>query len=206
MIPTRERAATLGHALRSCLDQQFEDYEIVVADNASSPATRALVDEIAAPRVRYFRTPGPLAMAANWEFAVAQARGEYVIVIGDDDALLPHALAELDTLTSETRPKAVRWEPAFFTWPTFPLAGQGSYLRIPLGRGVREVEGMIAVREVIAFREPPGHLPSIYHAHWHDVPESAPRPGGYSRTASQPSMPASPSQRSPDASHLWNLR
>src|SRR4051812_3222592 len=90
IIPTRERAATLRYALRTCLDQTFDDYEVIVSDNFSSPATKAVVDEAAAPRVRYFRTDRPLAMSDSWEFAVSHARGEYVLVIGDDDGLLPH--------------------------------------------------------------------------------------------------------------------
>ncbi len=74
VIPTRERADTLRFALRTCLDQAFDDYEVIVSDNFSSPATRGVVDEAAAPKVRYVRTPEPVAMSTNWEFAVAHAR------------------------------------------------------------------------------------------------------------------------------------
>jgi glycosyltransferase involved in cell wall biosynthesis len=142
VIPTRERADTLRFALRTCIDQTFDDYEIVVSDNYSSPATRAVVDEAASPKVRYFRTPEPLAMSRNWEFAVERARGEYVLVIGDDDGLLPTGLAELDALTRDRAPKAVRWDCAFYTWPSIALAGQGDYLRVPLGTEVRERDGI----------------------------------------------------------------
>src|SRR5262245_30208092 len=89
VIPTRERAGTLRHSLRTCLEQDFDDYEIVVCDNCSSTATRQVVDEADSPRVRYVRADRPLAMSANWELAVAAARGEYVTVLGDDDGLLP---------------------------------------------------------------------------------------------------------------------
>ena len=37
VIPTRERAETLQHCLRTCLVQNFDDYEVVVSDNGSSP-------------------------------------------------------------------------------------------------------------------------------------------------------------------------
>src|SRR5262249_18302130 len=43
VIPTRERAETLTYALRTCLEQDFDDYEVVVCDNCSSPATRAVI-------------------------------------------------------------------------------------------------------------------------------------------------------------------
>ena len=40
VIPTCMRHQTLPYTLRTCLEQSFEDYEIIVADNASLPATR----------------------------------------------------------------------------------------------------------------------------------------------------------------------
>src|SRR6266511_3697152 len=148
VIPTRERADTLRHALRTCLDQHFDDYEVIVSDNCSSPATKAVVDEVASPRVRYVRTPEPVAMSANWDFAVSHARGEYVTVLGDDDGLLPHALAQLDGLVREHAPKAVRWNLALYTWPTFILKGHEDYIRLPLGNVVVERDGMEVIRSV----------------------------------------------------------
>ncbi len=168
VIPTRERAATLQHALRTCLNQNFDDYEIIVSDNASSPPTRAVVDEAASAKVRYFRTPSLLAMSSNWDFAVSHTRGEYVILIGDDDGLLPHALAELDKLTHDRgSPKAVRWESAYYTWPSFAIPGQADYLRMPLGCGLREVVGLDVIRSVIGFRSVYTSLPMLYNAAVH---------------------------------------
>ncbi|WP_439621791.1 glycosyltransferase [Gemmata sp.] len=163
VIPTRERADTLRHALRTCLDQTFDDYEVIVSDNCGSPATRAVVDEAGSDRVRYVRTSEPVAMSTNWEFAVSHARGDYVIVIGDDDGLLPHGLAELDRLTREGDVPAVRWHAAFYTWPTVALAGQGDYLQVPIDRHVYTRDGAATIRDVAAFRTFYGELPMVYH-------------------------------------------
>jgi hypothetical protein len=164
VIPTRERADTLRFTLRTCLDQAFDDYEVIVSDNCSSPATKAVVDECASPKVRYVRTAEPVAMSTNWEFAVAEARGEYVTVLGDDDGLLPHALAELDRLVRAHAPKALRWMLAFYTWPTFIVAGHENYLRIPFGNRLVERAGAEVIKTVIgdlgAFEE----LPMVYNA------------------------------------------
>src|SRR5580698_6500214 len=83
VIPTRERPATLRHCLRTCLNQNFDDYEVIVSDNGSIAATREVVDEAASPKVRYVKTPEPLSLASSWEFAVSHAWGEYVLLIGD---------------------------------------------------------------------------------------------------------------------------
>src|SRR5438874_2101121 len=116
VVPTRERAATLRVALRTCLEQDFDDYEIVVCDNFGSPATRQVVEECRSSRIRYVRSPRLLSMSSNCELAVSEARGEYVLLLGDDDGLLSHGLRELDRLIGREQPPAVRWAAAFYTW------------------------------------------------------------------------------------------
>ena len=39
VMPTRNRAALLPWAIRSALEQRFDDFEVVVSDNASSDRT-----------------------------------------------------------------------------------------------------------------------------------------------------------------------
>jgi hypothetical protein len=163
VIPTRERADTLRYALRTCVEQSFDDFEVVVSDNHSSPATRAVVEAAGSDRVRYVRTAEPVAMSTNWEFGVAQARGEYVLLLGDDDGLLPHALAELDRLTRARPTNAVRWGAAYYTWPTVALEGQGDYLRVPLGSALVERDGEEVIRAVAAFEEFYTELPMLYN-------------------------------------------
>lgn len=164
VVPTRERAATLRYTLQTCLDQAFDDYEVIVSDNHSSPATKAVVDELASPKVRYVRTAEPVAMSANWEFALSHARGEYVTVLGDDDGLLPHALTHLDGLIREHAPRAVRWDTAFYTWPSVIIAGHGDYLRVPLGRALAWRDGAELVRAVADGRESYEELPMVYNS------------------------------------------
>ncbi len=164
VIPTRERATTLRHALLTCLDQDFDDYEVIVSDNQSSPATKAVVDEIASPRVRYVRTPQLLAMSSNWDFGISQARGDYVLLLGDDDGLLGHALAVLDKLTREHPGRVVRWDTVYYTWPSFAVPEQADYLRVPLNRGLKELDGMQTIEAVIRFRSLYTALPMFYNA------------------------------------------
>jgi hypothetical protein len=164
VIPTRERAHTLRHCLKTCLDQDFTDYEIIVCDNHSSPATREVVAEANSPRVRYVRAPEPLAMSHNWELALSHAEGEYVTVLGDDDGLLSHGLQELDRVIRRTGARAVRWSAAFYLWPTVALEGEANFLAVPLSRELRTVEALPALAEVVNFRAFYTSLPMIYNS------------------------------------------
>ena len=162
VIPTRNRPETLRYALATCLEQDFEDYEIVVCDNSDSPATRELVAAATSPRIRYLPPGRPLAMSANWERGLSEAQGEYVTVLGDDDGLMPYALRELDALASRTGMKAIHWHRGLYTWPTIGVAEAANYLMVPLSRSVAEVDGRAQIARVIRFEAGADQLPMIY--------------------------------------------
>jgi glycosyltransferase involved in cell wall biosynthesis len=162
VIPTRNRPETLGPALATCLNQSFEDYEIVVCDNGDTPAASEVVAAAASPRVRYLAPIRPLAMSANWERALAEAQGEYVTVLGDDDGFMPYALRELDQLISSTGAKAIQWNRGIYTWPTIGIAGEASLLQLPLARTITEVDGRDQIGRVIRFEAGADSLPMIY--------------------------------------------
>jgi glycosyltransferase involved in cell wall biosynthesis len=164
LIPTRDRPQTLRSALATCLDQDFDNYEVVVCDNSSAPGTEAVVHDAASLLVRYVRAPRALAMTDNWELAIAHARGEFVLVLGDDDGLMPYALRELDALARRLDAPVVCWSGGFYTWPDIALPGQGGYLRVPLRRALRMQDAVETMAAAIRFEAPYVHLPTLYNA------------------------------------------
>lgn len=111
IIPTRERAGTLAHTLASALDQTSDDYEVIISDNVSEDDTASVVSARNDTRVKYYRTSQRLSMCDNYEFALSKAQGKYIIIIGDDDAVIP---GMLDTLLLRLRESA---EPLIHMWP-----------------------------------------------------------------------------------------
>lgn len=165
VIPTRERAETLRVTLATCLDQDFDDYEIVVCDNAGGGATREVVDAARSGRIRYHRSETPLAMSANWELAVSLASGDYVTVVGDDDALMPYALRELDRLVEEhDRPAAVHWHRAVYAWPTIAVESEANFLLLPAMRTLRILDGSERLAAAARWEVGADRLPTIYAA------------------------------------------
>jgi glycosyltransferase involved in cell wall biosynthesis len=75
--------------------QTYDDYEIVVSDN-SEAGCRDLVDSFDDARVRYVRPERQMPLVAHWDFAFAQARGDWQLQLCDDDAITPNLLAVLD--------------------------------------------------------------------------------------------------------------
>lgn len=167
VIPTRERADTLRYTLQTCLVQQFPDYEIVVGDNCSSPATKQAVDACESPRIRYVRSDRALSMSENWELAVSHATGEYVIVIGDDDGLLPDALEDIDCLLRHTKTRALRWERVYYSWPNIPVPDAANIVHIPLIRKNEVLDGNTVIKAAANYRTDYTLLPMLYNSAIH---------------------------------------
>jgi len=94
VIPTYNRSELVISALRSVLQQTFEDFEIIVSDNCSQDDTPRVIREFNDPRLKYVRTPHHLVIADNWEFGRSKATGKLILMLADDDALVLTALEQ----------------------------------------------------------------------------------------------------------------
>jgi glycosyltransferase involved in cell wall biosynthesis len=88
-IPTYNRAEQLAHAIASALGQTHKQLEIVIGDNASSDTTPEVCAQAEAsdPRVRVIRRAANVGPIGNFDVLLAELRGEYVMLLADDDAL-----------------------------------------------------------------------------------------------------------------------
>ena len=120
LIPTRERAGTLPVPLESCLAQEYENLEILVSDNCSTDETAEVIAEFQRrdPRVRSVRTSSRVSMRANFEFGITHATGDYLIIIGDDDAVMPGGIAQLaQIIIDHPHIDAFGWACCFYYYP-----------------------------------------------------------------------------------------
>jgi glycosyltransferase involved in cell wall biosynthesis len=94
-LPVRNGEDCIAATIRSVLDQDHEDIELVISDNASTDGTQDICREIAGtdPRVRYHRQPVDLGILGNFRATMRLAEGIYFRWIGDDDALYPTYLS-----------------------------------------------------------------------------------------------------------------
>ena len=93
IVPTYNRAALLERALASVLTQDFEDFEVLVIDDASTEDVRSVVAGFADPRLRYLRQPENRGVAAARNLGMASASGRYFAFLDSDDEWLPGKLA-----------------------------------------------------------------------------------------------------------------
>lgn len=98
-VPTYNRAEDLRVALDSVLvqvtDSLREKLEILISDNASTDTTQEVIREYSGRYpglIRGCRNPNNLGFSRNVDAVVRQARGGFVLLLGDDDGLENNAL------------------------------------------------------------------------------------------------------------------
>jgi glycosyltransferase involved in cell wall biosynthesis len=107
-IPVRNGERFLGRALDSLLAQDFDDFEIVVCDNASTDKTPELMRRYADrdPRVRCILNEEDIGQIENFNRVYKLSRGEFFRWMGADDWLEPEYARKCVTVL-DTRPDAV---------------------------------------------------------------------------------------------------
>ncbi len=78
--------------LRSILTQLRADDEVIVSDDNPSGGTKAVVDRIGDPRIRYVEGPGK-GVIKNFEYAISQTTGDVIFLSDQDDVWLPGKVA-----------------------------------------------------------------------------------------------------------------
>jgi len=105
-IPVFNGENFLESALRSILAQTFEDFELIISDNASTDRTADICEQYASQdgRVLYLRQPANLGAQPNYNLLVGQARGRYFKWAAHDDMLAPTFLERcVDVLDTHPR-------------------------------------------------------------------------------------------------------
>lgn len=88
IIPVYNREMRIGNAIRSVLEQQYGNFEVVVVDDGSTDKTAEAVKAFADPRVKYiFQQNRERAAARNT--GIHHSTGDYITFLDSDDEFLP---------------------------------------------------------------------------------------------------------------------
>jgi glycosyltransferase involved in cell wall biosynthesis len=118
LLPTRDRLDLLRHAVASITRLEDPDCEIVISDNCSSGDVEGYVASLGDVHVRYVRTPEVLSVTENWNNALAHSTGDYVLMIGDDDALLDGYFTRTRRLIAEfDHPQVIYHSALLYSYP-----------------------------------------------------------------------------------------
>ena len=98
LIPSYNRPEYITKCIESVFHNNFDDYEIIISDDNSPKADeieKAITPYLQFQNVHFFKQAKNLKEPGNKNFLVEQAKGQYTIIIGDDDKLYPDTLRRI---------------------------------------------------------------------------------------------------------------
>ena len=97
-IPTYSRPSLLSKALASCALQNYDALEILVGDDSPDESSAEVIEAFRSRTdwsFTYYRNDPPLGQRMNVAHLFEHARGDRIVLLHDDDVLLPNAVSDL---------------------------------------------------------------------------------------------------------------
>ncbi len=99
-IPAYKRVRYLPETLESILSQDYPNFEILISDDSEDVDVRRIADSYQSERIRYQENRPPLGIVPKLNELVQKARGDWMLILCDDDALEPGYLSALAKLAA----------------------------------------------------------------------------------------------------------
>ena len=131
LLPTRNG----GPYIKDCIDSIIMDLpinsELIISDNANTDQTKdILIGYIQDKRIKILHSNEILSVTDNWNNALAVASGDYILMMGDDDFLLPCFFKKmLETIDKFNYPDCILYNAYGYIAPGSMSAKSTSYYR-----------------------------------------------------------------------------
>lgn len=100
IIPVYNGENTIEHAIKSVLNQEYKDYEILVVENGSNDKTNEIVNSyLSDTRIKLLHSEKGVSNARN--MGIDYSNGEWILFLDADDELTENALNEYNRCISE---------------------------------------------------------------------------------------------------------
>lgn len=91
IIPAYNAVKYIEETINSCLNQTYQNIEIILQDDRSNDGTWELVNKLFSQnsKVKLFRNNRNLGIGDNWSEAYNNTNGTYIIIFNADDIIIP---------------------------------------------------------------------------------------------------------------------
>ena len=120
IIPQKDRAEYIYHTLRTCMIQDYPNFEVIVSDDCSEDNSVEVISGLAKKdqRIKLFAHKEHLGMHDNFEFALNQVKPGYVLALGGDDGLTPGCIWRMYEILKQTGKQLLTWPNSGFGYAT----------------------------------------------------------------------------------------
>ena len=100
-IPNYNYAHYIKQTIDSVLNQNYSDFEIIIADNASTDNSVNVINSYNDDRIRLYVNKYNVGFGPNLDKATLNARGHYIILLSSDDLMKPGALLKYSEIINQ---------------------------------------------------------------------------------------------------------
>jgi glycosyltransferase involved in cell wall biosynthesis len=142
IIPQKNREEFIAHTLKTCMIQDYPNFEIIVSDDCSEDNSVGVIKELAKidSRIKLFAHQKHLGMRENFEFALHQVKSGYVISLGGDDGLVPGSIWKMYNILTFTKKELLTWPHARFSYPIKKNGNNIFYIKRKKNKGVKIID------------------------------------------------------------------
>ena len=103
-IPVFNGENYIDTCIKSVLEQNYENFELLILDNCSTDSTASIIFDIKDDRIRYIKNKENIGALNNFSKCISQAYGEYFVLLPHDDLLMPGFISNyVEKLQADTK-------------------------------------------------------------------------------------------------------
>lgn len=96
LIPSKNGEKDIHNCINSVLDQKFNSFEIIVGDNNNNEEFKKIISKFNKHQnIKIITHKIDMNVTDSWQSCLDASTGDYIIMLGDDDCLLPNALENI---------------------------------------------------------------------------------------------------------------
>ena len=117
-IPVYNGENYLMQAVTSVINQNYDNFEIIIIDNASTDKTFKIMQEINNKKVRIYRNKKNIGSINNFNLCIEKSKKEFFVLLPHDDLLLPNFLNDFS--------EAIKDNQADFVYSSFNIVNKNN--------------------------------------------------------------------------------
>lgn len=165
IIPQKDRAKYLEYTLKTCMIQDYPNFQVIVSDDCSKDQSVEVVRDLASKdsRIKLFAHKSHIGMRNNFEFALNQVISGYVICLGGDDGLVPGCIWRMYEILTSSGRELLTWTPASFSYPRNENDSNILLIKRHIYKGVKFIKSVDFLNQVAkTFKYQVDECPMIY--------------------------------------------
>lgn len=119
IVPVQNSIKYLPATINSVLNQNYDDFELIISDDSSIDGTSEYIDSLNNFHIKVLHTPHEMLVNEHFMFAQSYATGDWQMFLGGDDFLQPYFFEYADKLVSFAEKKeinAICSERSYYFW------------------------------------------------------------------------------------------